>query len=175
MLSTGSPPDGAYWSWVKCASPAKAYVDGVCDGLASVSTPLYRATGHVVHEQYLALTFEHLFRSGHPFMCERSPCGAAKNICAVSSKGEVYSCHQASGNRHFHLGSLYDKTFSELVKTRVARTLQARNTKSIPGCSKCAYRPWCASPCAVSALSSHGSVMASTEIVKLRSIDTSGL
>lgn len=143
--------------------PARnAYVDGLFDGLLSVITPIHQERGEFIYEQYLSLTFQHLINPARPFMCERSPCGAAKNICAVSAKGDVYSCHQASGNSQFHLGSLSKKSFSQMLASEVALKLQSRSVRNIPECSACSFRSWCASPCPITALSSHGTMAAPT-------------
>ena len=142
------------------APSRNAYVDGLFDGLASVINPIFAERGDLIHEQYLSLTFQHLINPSRPFMCERSPCGAAKNICAVSADGDVFSCHQASGNSQFYLGSLYQKSFSQLIDSEIALKLQSRYVKNIPKCSACSYRSWCTSPCPITALSTHGDMVA---------------
>jgi len=140
-------------------SPGRDYVDGLFQALCSVVAPYYRLTGRLLREQYTTLTFEHLLGPERPFMCERSPCGAARNICAVDGDGNVYACHQATGNASFRLGSLRDRSFQDLTRTPLAQALSLRIPSAIPLCRTCLYRGWCDAPCPVTALARHGSML----------------
>lgn len=137
----------------------RAYVDGLFSMLTDVITPLFHSTGHLLREHYLALTFEHLLTATRPFMCERAPCGGARNICATTPDGSVYVCHQASGKSEFRIGSLTSDTFTTMLQSPVATQLSSRTPDAIARCSECAFRSWCQSPCPITARAMNDEIM----------------
>lgn len=157
---------------VESLSPVGAqYVEGLFDVLGSVITPIWQESGHVLEERFLSLTFQHLLHPYRAFMCERSPCGAARNICIVMPSGDVFPCNQSAEPRSFLLGNLHTASFVELLGSDVARLLTRRTPESIAACRDCTFKAWCNSPCPLAAYWKYGSVMAKSpecELIKAR-------
>ena len=142
------------------ASLAHLYVEGLFNVLSSVITPLYYQRGELIKERYLSLTFQHLFHPYRAFMCERSPCGAARNICIVQPNGDVYSCNQSADDTKFLLGSIIRTPFKDILKSDIAQMLGNRTVDKIDECRVCTFRSWCSSPCPLVAFRKYGSMMA---------------
>ena len=136
----------------------REYVDGLFDALEAVITPLHRDHGILVRERTLTTTFENLLSPHRTFMCERSPCGGARNICAVTPNGDVFPCNQSAGEAPWLLGNIQTRTFAELMLTRPAAQLASRTTAAIDECRDCAFRSWCGSPCPHSVYVKTGSI-----------------
>ncbi len=150
---------------------ARSYTEQLFNVLNWILTPLYKETGDLLIERSLSLTFQYLFRPERVFMCERSPCGGARNICAVMPDGDVYSCNQAVHEESFRLGNLKDSSFRELLNGEIAHRLRQRTVDSITGCRNCLFRAWCQSPCPIAALWKYGSMMEKSpecDILRLR-------
>lgn len=147
------------------------FVEQLFTLLNSVVTPIYHETGELIIERSLSLTFQHLFNPYRPFMCERSPCGAARNICAVMPNGEVFSCNQAVGNDQFLLGNLRTTSFLDMFSSDIACALRKRTIDEIPVCKDCVFRGWCQSPCPLAASAKYGTIMARSaecDLLRLR-------
>ncbi len=138
------------------------YSAGLFDILTDVITPLYREKGVMFSERYVALTFEHLFRPARDFMCERSPCGAGKNICVTQPNGNVYACNQSSESQIFYLGNIASASFQSIVAGEPARRLSRRTVDILNECASCIFRSWCQSPCPLAAHEKHGEIMLKT-------------
>jgi uncharacterized protein len=153
------------------APDPSAYVKGLFDAFGSVITPIFRETGIAIEERHLGLTFKHLLSPNRPFMCERAPCGAARNICAVDSDGDVYSCNQAAGDSRLCLGNIHDHGFAHALTSDVARRFARRTPDRIPACRDCPYRGWCQAPCPLGGLRHSSSFLeksADCDIVRRR-------
>lgn len=146
------------------------YVTGLFKTLTSIIEPIYRQTGQLIEERYLALTFQYLLSPARNFMCERSPCGGAKNICAVQPNGDVYPCNQ-SVDKRFYLGNIKEKSFKDILKSDVARIFSKRVVENIEECKLCVFRSWCGSSCTLGSHSNSESFLAKSaecELNKLR-------
>jgi len=150
---------------------AKSYVEGLFKVLNCVITPVYYEMGELIQENYLSRTFQHLFHPYRAFMCERSPCGGARNICIVMPNGDVYPCNQATDDKELPLGNIKRSSFSELLQTTPAEMLRGRTLDRIEECRTCPFRDWCGSPCPHEAFMKRGSFMAKSadcDILRLR-------
>lgn len=150
---------------------SKSYVEGLFKVLSSVITPIYHKTGELIQEQFISRTFQHLFHPYRAFMCERSPCGAARNICIVMPNGDAYPCNQSTDDKQLLLGNIKTSTFSELLETSPAKMLSHRTLDMIEECQVCTFRSWCGSPCPNEAFVKYGSFMAMSpgcDIFRLR-------
>lgn len=150
---------------------SKSYVEGLFKVLNSTITPIYHETGYLIQENFLSRTFQHLFHPYRAFMCERSPCGAARNICIVMPNGDVYPCNQSTDDKQLLLGNIKTSTFNELLKNASAQMLTHRTLDRIEGCQDCIFRSWCGSPCPNEAFIKYGSFMSKSpecDIFKLR-------
>lgn len=79
----------------------------------------------------------------------RSPCGAGISQLAYNYNGDVYTCDEGRmfsmmGDESFRLGNVLKNTYAEIVGSPVTRTMcTASCLESVPGCSDCAYKPYC--------------------------------
>lgn len=147
------------------------YVDGLFNILDSVIEPLFSEYKIIVRENHLSLTFQHLLNPYRAFMCERSPCGAAKNICITMPNGDVYPCNQSVGEESLFLGNIKRDSFQTILKSKPAQMLRGRNIKNINDCKDCLFRGWCGSPCPITALRNSGTINAKSaycDILKRR-------
>ena len=134
------------------------YVTGLFKILNSVITPFYEQTGEFFNERSISLTFKHLLRPERPFMCERTPCGAGRNICVVNPDGNVYACNQ-SVDEKLRLGNVLTDSFSDMTKSNVASMYSNRTIDKIEACSNCAVSTFCNSPCAYGAYKKYGDIL----------------
>ena len=81
----------------------------------------------------------------------RSPCGAGIGQLAYDHDGSVFSCDEGRmvnqmGDPMFRLGHLATHGYGDLVESEVVRSLcVASCLEALPGCSDCAYLPYCGS------------------------------
>lgn len=79
----------------------------------------------------------------------RSPCGAGIGQVAYDHDGRVYTCDEgrmlaADGDDTFLLGRLGEVGYRQVVGHPTVRaTVVASNLDAQPGCTQCAYRPYC--------------------------------
>lgn len=79
----------------------------------------------------------------------RSPCGAGIGQLAYDHDGAVFSCDEGRmvnqmGDPMFRLGHLDRDGYGDLVESEVVRSLcVASCLEALPGCSSCAYLPYC--------------------------------
>ncbi|MFH1540024.1 MAG: His-Xaa-Ser system radical SAM maturase HxsB [bacterium] len=84
---------------------------------------------------------------GYVDLC--SPCGAARGQIAYNYDGKIYPCDEARmlahcGDDSFCIGEAGQNSYSELLNHPVSQSLAAATIlDSLPGCSICAYRPYC--------------------------------
>lgn len=81
----------------------------------------------------------------------RSPCGAGIGQLAYDHDGSVYCCDEGRmvnqmGDPMFRMGHLSTHGYGDLVEGEVVRSLcVASCLEALPGCSDCAYLPFCGS------------------------------
>jgi uncharacterized protein len=79
----------------------------------------------------------------------RSPCGAGIGQIAYNHDGSVFCCDEARmlhqmGDSLFQVGHLARDGYGELVESDVVRSVAAASAlEALPGCSDCAYLPYC--------------------------------
>ena len=84
------------------------------------------------------------------YMDIRSPCGAGIGQIIYHYNGAVYTCDEgrmlaAGGDESFKISSNVDQfTFDQLGKSSVVKSCCAASCQDVmPGCSECAYKPYC--------------------------------
>jgi His-Xaa-Ser system radical SAM maturase HxsB len=79
----------------------------------------------------------------------QSPAGAAVGVAVYNYDGDVYPSDEARmlvemGDRSLRLGNVHRDSYEEIFGGRLARALVANScTESLPGCSDCAFQPFC--------------------------------
>jgi His-Xaa-Ser system radical SAM maturase HxsB len=136
-------------TWERIGYTADEYLDWYRRALDYV-IELNRG-GERMLEKKLGLYLEKIFTDTDPnYMELRSPCGAGTGQMAYNHDGRVYTCDEGRmigkmGDPIFEIGDVttgsahHDYVGHETVRAMAA----ASYLDSVPGCSDCAYNPYC--------------------------------
>ena len=97
------------------------------------------------------------------FLDIRSPCGAGIGQVAYNYDGQVFTCDEGRmlhemGDDAFLLGDVEHDSWHEMIGSPTVRSLVMASTlDGQPGCSTCAYKPYCG-VCPVISYAEHGSI-----------------
>ncbi len=79
----------------------------------------------------------------------RLMCGAAIGQLAYNYNGDIYTCDEGRmlavmGDESFRLGNVSDAAYSGVIDNPIVKTTCLSSClESLPGCSDCAYKPFC--------------------------------
>ena len=79
----------------------------------------------------------------------RMICGAAIGQLAYNYNGDIYTCDEGRmlsvmGDESFRLGNVADTSYTQVLESPVTKTLCVSSClESLPGCSDCAFKPFC--------------------------------
>ena len=106
--------------------------------------------GVEILEKKLALYLQKIFTDDDPnYMELRSPCGAGTGQMAYSYDGKIYTCDEGRmigkmGDDLFEIGHAVEQSHKEMVGHETVRAMAAASyLDAVPGCSDCAYNPYC--------------------------------
>jgi His-Xaa-Ser system radical SAM maturase HxsB len=108
--------------------------------------------GEVFVEKKMGLYLEKIFTDKDPnYMELRSPCGAGVGQMAYNFDGRVYTCDEGRmigkmGDPIFEIGDVRDEGAAHrdyLAQPTVRAMAAASYLDAVPGCSDCAYNPYC--------------------------------
>ncbi|MFH2008459.1 MAG: His-Xaa-Ser system radical SAM maturase HxsB [bacterium] len=106
--------------------------------------------GVEIQEKTASLFLTRILTDHNPnYMDLRSPCGAGIGQIAYNYDGRVYLCDEARmvsamGDDLFCIGNVAEHTYDELIRHESVGSLcLASCLESLPGCSDCAYQPYC--------------------------------
>lgn len=97
------------------------------------------------------------------FLDIRSPCGAAIGQLTYNYDGRVFTCDEGrmidrAGDDLFAIGDVANDTYSAVITNPTVRAMSLASTlDGQPGCTNCAYKPWCG-VCPVHNYSEQGSI-----------------
>ena len=97
------------------------------------------------------------------FLDIRSPCGAGIGQVAYNYDGKIFTCDEgrmvhASGDDAFRIGDVHEDDYRSIVGHPTVRALVLASTlDGQPGCTDCAYKPYCG-VCPVHSYAEHGSI-----------------
>jgi His-Xaa-Ser system radical SAM maturase HxsB len=107
-------------------------------------------TGVEIMEKMASLMLTRILTDINPnYMDLRSPCGAGIGQLAYSHDGRVYTCDEgrmvgAMGDDIFCIGDVHQNTYEQIIRHPGVRSLcVASCVECLPGCSDCAYAPYC--------------------------------
>lgn len=106
--------------------------------------------GVQVLERGAALLLMKILTDDDPnYMEARTPSGSGIGQIATSYDGRVYTCDEgrmlsAMGDETFQIGNVHTHSYSEMMRSAPVRAcVVSSNQLSVPGCSTCAYQPFC--------------------------------
>lgn len=106
--------------------------------------------GVEIQEKTASLFLTRILTAQNPnYMDLRSPCGAGIGQLAYNFDGRVYLCDEgrmvsAMGEDLFCIGRVGEQTYDEIIRHESVGSLcLASCLECLPGCSDCAYNPYC--------------------------------
>ncbi|AGH97687.1 His-Xaa-Ser system radical SAM maturase HxsB [Micavibrio aeruginosavorus] len=105
--------------------------------------------GTIIEEAYTAILLTHIltpFPTGYVDL--RSPTGSGLGVIVYNYDGSVHASDESRmlsemGDNTFKLGSVFD-SYSDLIQSDAMKILLATGvSESLPGCSDCAFLPYC--------------------------------
>ena len=95
-----------------------------------------------VHDILLLIDNIVIHGKGGPNMCQRSPCGAARDMITVFPSGKIYAC-DCLAHPNFELGNIKDTSLAECARSEKAVQLSNRVTEHLSPCFSCPVRKIC--------------------------------
>lgn len=95
---------------------------------------------------------DNLTKPTRDFRCMRSPCGAGLDYIVVDSKGDVYPCSHHVHRKELRMGNIADSIPLHLYALQngfLKEMFIKRRVRNIPQCSRCPWRHFCESGCAL--------------------------
>jgi len=106
--------------------------------------------GVEIMEKMASLMLTRILTDENPnYMDLRSPCGAGLGQLAYNNDGRVYTCDEgrmvgAMGDELFCIGDVNQHSYAQIIRHPGVRSLcVASCVECLPGCSECAYAPYC--------------------------------
>ncbi|HNX82425.1 MAG TPA: His-Xaa-Ser system radical SAM maturase HxsB [Candidatus Omnitrophota bacterium] len=106
--------------------------------------------GEFFTERYAQIFLAKMLTKYDPdFLDVRSPCGAGIGQLAYDYNGDVFTCDEGRmlmrrGVDAFRLGNVRDNSYGDFVQHDTVKAMcTASCLEIVPGCSQCAYQPYC--------------------------------
>ena len=101
-----------------------------------------------------------------PYMCLKSPCGAARNQITVDWDGNIYPCHRFTGLKKFIIGNVKEfKDFLNLpLETPYLKQLWDRHVDNIPRCKNCPWKSFCGGGCAAAVWAKFNKILVESDL-----------
>ena len=106
-------------------------------------------SGYLISETQQTIFLNRILGRYVNYMELRSPCGGGFGQIAYYADGKIFTCDEGRmlyemGDASFCIGNVEENSFKEIINTQVCKTVASSSTiESIPGCSDCAYQPYC--------------------------------
>jgi len=109
-------------------------------------------SGHYFAEQYASIILSKMFTPTEPgYVDLQSPAGIGISAIVFNYNGDVYASDEARmlaemRDDTFKLGNLDDDPYEEIIGSdKLLDVLEQTMSESVPGCSECAFQPYCGS------------------------------
>lgn len=105
---------------------------------------------HHISERFTRNIIKRLTNIGDiSYMCAKSPCGAGREMLALTYDGSIYPCDDFCGNEDFRIGNVNEivNLRETLAKSRAVYYCQNHCVENIPKCKSCLYKKICISHC----------------------------
>lgn len=143
-----TPFGASYQLWKKISFSAEEFINFYTKGLDYVVD--LNLKGKKIYERTAQIFLKKILSNSDPdYLDIRSPCGAAIGQLAYNFNGDIYSCDEGRmlarrGDDSFKLGNAKNNSYSEIMDSSVVKTMCiASCLECLPGCSQCAYKPYC--------------------------------
>lgn len=81
-------------------------------------------------------------------------CGAGTEYLAVTPNGDIYPCHQFAGEKDYRIGSVFESTLNEDIRSGFAGS----NLLTKPHCQNCFAKYFCSGGCAANSIKYGGGI-----------------
>lgn len=132
------------------AYDVKRWLDFYFDGLDYILE--LNKKGYPFIEAYASIILTKMFSPlGTSYVDLQSPAGMGISAIAFNYDGEVYASDEARmlaemNDQTFRLGNIHKNTYREIMlSNNLLGPLEATITESVPGCTDCAFQPYCGS------------------------------
>ncbi|CAM4488768.1 MAG: hypothetical protein LEGION0403_FIIPPAGN_00426 [Legionella sp.] len=109
-------------------------------------------SGHYFAEQYASIILSKMFTPTEPgYVDLQSPAGIGISAIVFNYNGDVYASDEARmlaemRDETFKLGNLDSDPYEEIIGSdKLLDVLEQTMSESVPGCSECAFQPYCGS------------------------------
>jgi uncharacterized protein len=108
--------------------------------------------GHYFAEQYASIILSKMFTPSEPgYVDLQSPAGIGMSAIVFNYDGNVYASDEARmlaemKDETFKLGNLHHDSYEAIIGSdKLLDVLEQTMSESVPGCSECAFQPYCGS------------------------------
>jgi len=109
-------------------------------------------SGHYFAEQYASIILSKMYTPTEPgYVDLQSPAGIGISAIVFNYNGDVYASDEARmlaemKDETFKLGNLDNNSYEEIIGSdKLLDVLEQTMSESVPGCSECAFQPYCGS------------------------------
>ena len=134
--------------WAREGYTAQEFLDFYLEALDYIIE--LNQKGEEMMEKMASLMLTRILTDEDPnYMDLRSPCGAGLGQLAYNYDGRVYTCDEgrmvgAMGDDLFCIGDVHQDSYEDIIRHPGVRSLcVASCVECLPGCSQCAYAPYC--------------------------------
>lgn len=118
---------------------------------------LFEKTGRkMVVANFANIVLSIVAPTARKLMCDISPCGGGRAFFAVSANGDLFPCSEFVGVSAFNGGNLFKDELEQALTSKAFEGCTGRKVENIEGCSRCAVRHFCGSPCPAEAHEMNG-------------------
>ncbi|MBW1811774.1 MAG: His-Xaa-Ser system radical SAM maturase HxsB, partial [Deltaproteobacteria bacterium] len=134
--------------WAKEGYSAEEFLEFYIEALDHIIE--LNKNGVEMMEKMASIMLTRILTDENPnYMDLRSPCGAGLGQLAYNHDGRVYTCDEgrmvgAMDDELFCIGNVHENDYGEIIRHPGVRSLcVASCIEGLPGCSDCAYVPYC--------------------------------
>ncbi|MFZ5428000.1 MAG: peptide-modifying radical SAM enzyme CbpB [Thermodesulfobacteriota bacterium] len=121
------------------------------------SHELYLKTGRkLVVANFANILLAIMAPSARRLMCDISPCGGGRCFFALAPSGDIFPCSEFIGLPDYKGGNLFKDPMGDILGSPPFKAVTGRKVEDIEGCSRCAIRHFCGSPCPAEAAEMNG-------------------
>ena len=126
----------------------KDYIDAIISLNENYLMKVYQNEDKKIVERNFSMISNYITSNNRNFICNQSPCGAARKIVSIGPAGDVYPCYGFQDNEEFLLGNLNSEfELEQIKKSEILKKLYRRKVDEMKVCKECEYNIWCNGGC----------------------------